>query len=146
MPLVSFRSRYKPSYGIGQICQWNRDPQNARGYDFWRCQFVRPQSACRYIQCRITLPSSHLASQQRRFHISILHDFYSPAKFRFILNFLTAIFHISYYNIKFSSLFFLLAFFTILFNHPLQLNNVEGDAMLVPCTGGEKNISMSSQN
>ena len=80
VPPVSFSSRYKPSDGIGQFCKWNRDPQNARENDCWRCQFVRPQSACRYVQRRITLSSSHLASQQRRFYIAILHDFQSPAK------------------------------------------------------------------
>jgi hypothetical protein len=30
VPLVSFRSRYEPSDGIGQICQGNRDPQKTR--------------------------------------------------------------------------------------------------------------------
>ena len=71
VPPVSFRSRYKLNGGIGQICQWNTDPKNARVYDCWHRQFVRQQSACRYVQCRIMLSSSHLASQQRRFLIPI---------------------------------------------------------------------------
>jgi hypothetical protein len=41
--LVSFRSRNKPNDGIGQLCQWNRDPKTAGEYECWRCQFVRPQ-------------------------------------------------------------------------------------------------------